>query len=87
MKKINWEIFFGDSSSEEALCLFAIGQVSFNEFSNLCSYSLERRNVINKLKYIGYRKSISNAKRALRTRGWNLTEIKNELKDWDKNVI
>jgi hypothetical protein len=70
MKKIDWEIFFGDSSSEEALCLFATHQSSFNEFIANCHYSKERKDSIRILRNRGYKKAICGAQKALRARGF-----------------
>lgn len=81
-KRIDWEVFFGDSSSEEAICLFAVGKLSFKEFSNNCSYSKERKITIKYLKHIGYKKSIINARKALNRRGFIYSDYKNELRDY-----
>lgn len=70
MKKIDWEIFFGDSSSEEALCLFAGHHLSFKEFLKACSYSRERKQVIRRLKTRGYKKSIRKAQKVLIKNGF-----------------
>lgn len=77
MKRINWEIFFGDSSSEEALCRFAARTSSFKEFSANCSYSRERLTIITTLKQRGYERSIRAAQRALLNRGF-----KDTMNEW-----
>lgn len=69
MQRINWEIFFGDSSSEEAICLFALGKYSFKEFSDNC-WGKNRKEAIKNLKQRGYKKSIRGAQCALRSRGF-----------------
>ena len=68
--RIDWEIFFGDSSSEEAVCLFAAGYSTFKQFTEDCSYSEERKAAIKILKKRGYAKAIKTAKRALKLRGF-----------------
>ena len=70
MKKINWEIFFGDSSSEEAVCLFASRLLTFKQFAEYCSYSDNRLAAIKVLKHRGYNKSINAAQKVLRNRGF-----------------
>lgn len=68
--RINWEAFFGDSSSEEAICLFAAGYSTFQQFREDCSYSKERKTIIAQLQHRGYAKSKRGAQRALRLRGF-----------------
>ena len=76
MKKINWEIFFGDSSSEEALRLFGQRKLTFGAFADCCSYSPNRVAAIKILKYRGYDKAIRAARHALKNRGYNDYNIK-----------
>jgi hypothetical protein len=78
--RINWEVFFGDSSSEEALCLFAAGYSTFKQFMEDCSYSKERKAIIKKLQHRGYVKAKRGAQQALRIRGWE--GYKEDLKDY-----
>lgn len=70
MKKINWEIFFGDSSSEDALMSFAEHRSTFDEWMANCSFSEERVKAIKALKSRGYKKAIRGTQRALWTRGF-----------------
>jgi len=70
LKKIDWDIFFGDSTSEWALMAFAARQLSFKEFEVNCSLSKERVLIIRSLKAKGYAKSIRLAQRALNLRGF-----------------
>jgi hypothetical protein len=68
--RINWEIFFGDSSSEEAVCLFANGSSTFNQFLENCSYSVLRKSAIKSLKNRGYKRARRSAQKALLLRGF-----------------
>jgi hypothetical protein len=78
--KINWEIFFGDSSSEEAIVLFALGKSTFNEWAANCSLTKERVKTIKILKQRGYKKAIRGAQRALRKRPE--CDCRDDYKDW-----
>lgn len=79
MKNINWEIFFGNSSTEEAICLFASGQSTFKQFSNEC-WPRDCKEAIKILKHRGYKKAKRGAQRALRIRGFE--GYAEELKDY-----
>lgn len=70
MMKVNWEVFFGNSSTEEAICLFAGGYSTFKQFSSEC-WPKECKQAIRHLKRRGYTKSIRAAQRALRLRGFS----------------
>jgi hypothetical protein len=67
--KIKWEIFFGNSSTEEAICLFASGHSTFNQFIKNC-WQKECKEAIKKLKHRGYVKAKRSARRALKIRGF-----------------
>jgi len=70
MKKIDWEVFFGNSSTEEALCIFATHNCSFDEFSANTHCFGECQPAIKTLKNRGYKKGIRAAQKALLTRGF-----------------
>lgn len=67
--RINWEIFFGSSSIEEAICLFASKQSTFKQFSKE-AYPRDCRKAIKHLKHRGYEKAIRAARKALKVRGF-----------------
>ena len=66
--KIDWEIFFGNSSTIEALCYFVLGG-SFTDLNKRC-WPKECKIAVKHLKHRGYLKSRRAAKRALRLRGF-----------------
>ena len=74
MKRVEWEIFFGDSSSEEELCEFAAGNRTFDEW-NKGNWSKERRLVISSLRNKGYKKVRKWAQAALNRRGYNWKDL------------
>ena len=86
MKPINWEVFFGNSSTEEAICLFALGRYSFKRFSLEC-WSRSCKNVIKRLKCCGYIKARTAAKRALKSRGFDLYLYKDIGKDFWETLL
>lgn len=73
--RINWEIFFGNSSTEEAIVYFAKGKYSFKKFIEEC-WPKECKSSIQVMKYKGYKKCRRNARYALSRRGF-------KIKDWD----
>jgi len=77
--KIDWEIFFGNSSTEEAICLFAMGKYSFEHFSQEC-WPSDCKLAIKHLKRRGYVKARRAAQRALRLRGF--TTYKEDYEDF-----
>lgn len=79
MKKVNWEIFFGNSSTEEAICLFAGRYSTFKQFSAEC-WPKDCKATIRYLKTRGYEKAIKGAQQALRLRGF--TNYKQDLKGY-----
>lgn len=70
---INFDPFFVNSSSEEAICLFCIKKYTFEQFSLAC-WSRACKNQIKKLKRLGYKKSIMLAKKALKQKGFDLQD-------------
>lgn len=79
MSKINWEWFFGNSSTEEAIGYFAKGRLTFKQFAKNVNYHSECRKIIPILKVKGYKKSKGLAQRALKRRGFDTS-------DWDFDV-
>ena len=68
--KINWECFFDNSSTREALLDFAYGnKISFKNFSEEC-WTNDCKNQIKLLSRLGYKKSVKRAQRALVLRGY-----------------
>ncbi len=76
--RIDWEVFFGNSSTESAICLFASRRSTFKQFNDN-SYPQECKAVIKYLKHIGYKKAIKLAQRALSLRGFK--DYKNDFCD------
>lgn len=67
--RIDWNIFFDNSSTEEAIILFALGHYSFKRFSQEC-WPKECKLAIKYLKHRGYTKARRAANCALRVRGF-----------------
>lgn len=65
MKKVNWQMFMGSSSTEEAIMLFAGGEYSFAQFSKEC-WPAECKSAIKILKTRGYLKSRRSARVAIK---------------------
>lgn len=65
--KINWEIFFENSSTEEAIAYFAQCKYSFKKFFEAC-WPKDCKNEINRMKQSGYKKSRQNARKAMSRR-------------------
>ena len=64
MKKINWDIFFDNSSTCESLCEFVAEKKTFKWLSDSC-WPLKCKDAVKKMKRRGYKKSIRAAKKAL----------------------
>jgi hypothetical protein len=67
--KINWECFFDNSSTTEALIYFAYTKYSFKTFSQDC-WPNECKMYIKMMSRIGYKKSRARAQKALVSRGY-----------------
>lgn len=80
--KINWEDFFGNSSTTEAIILFALGKFTFKKFSQEC-WPKECKAAIKVLKQKGYAKSRRAAKHALHQRGYLFKEYRLEYNNWE----
>jgi hypothetical protein len=74
---INWNIFFEDSSIEEAIKEFAYLNSSFSKFNSSC-YRKDCKLAIKSLKNKGYKKSRRSAREALSRRGFRI-KVKWEL--------
>jgi len=81
MNKINWEVFFGNSSTEEALAYFAQGRYSFDKFAEEC-WPKECKLEIKLMKSKGYKKCRLNASKALIRRGMSAQNW-----EWDYHGI
>jgi hypothetical protein len=70
--KINWEVFFENTSTTEALVLFVRGNYTFSDFERDC-WTHACKKAIRELARRGYGRAHKQAKRALRIRGyvWN----------------
>lgn len=89
MNKINWEIFFGDSSSESDVMEFAAGRLKFNEWldnyiavdprDQNCPITKQRINAVKQMLKLGYKKAKPLAIRALSRRGYTYKEYKNDF--------
>lgn len=73
--KINWEVFFGNSSTEEAIAYFIQGKYSFKSFSQAC-WPKDCKSAIKRMKHKGYKKCRRNARDAMLRRGFS-------YKDWE----
>lgn len=71
---IKWDLFFGNSSTEEALLDFVNGD-SFTQFRKSCRYPRGCRQEIEKLRNRGYERARKNAKDALRRRGFECVKF------------
>lgn len=81
--KVNWEDFFGNSSTTEAVILFALGKFTFKKFAEEC-WPKECKIAIRVLKQRGYVKARRAAKHALNQRGYTHKEYSAEYNDWEK---
>lgn len=67
--RIKWDIFFENSSTIEAIVLFATRNYTFKQFIKEC-WPKECKEAIKYLKCRGYQKAVKNAQRALIKRGY-----------------
>lgn len=73
MIKTNWKVFFGNSSTEEAIVLFVRGEYSFDDFIRAC-WPKECKRAIRQMKHKGYKKCRHNARHAINRRGFSLED-------------
>ncbi len=74
MKMINWEIFFGNSSTEAAIAEFCLGVLDFTQFSRAC-WNKECKKTIKELKRRGYKKARRAAREAMNRRGFRVSDF------------
>jgi hypothetical protein len=58
MSKINWEYFWENTSSTEAISTFADGDYSFKEFEEAC-WPIECKKIVRRLKRLGRKKALT----------------------------
>lgn len=71
--KINWEIFFDNSSTVDAIIDFINGNYTFKQFENAC-WTKDCKIAIRCLKSRGYKKSFRSARHAIKKFGYSIED-------------
>ena len=76
--KVQWKHFFENSSTQEALCDFVKGKLSFEQLKKQC-WSIKCKEQVDKLKFVTHfnlKKAQDSAAKALARRGFFVKKIK-----------